>query len=324
MTMFKRLKVASAALLVAAASQSAWANSTGPIKFLVGFVPGGTSDAVARMLADELRVELGRNIIVENKPGAGGRIAAQALTSAPHDGTTYLFSPDSWAIFPTILVPAATLRYNYLEDMAPVARVISYPLGLYASQGSGAKNLKEYVELAKKNPALTLYASAGAGSITEFLGVVMSKEFGVKMTVVPFKGAGEVKNAILGSQAPVGIMAPGDIFQHVAGGRVVPLGFMTEKRWSVVPDVPTMKEQGFNVTQGEAFMGLWATTKTPSAERKKMEDAVNKVLSNPAFKNKILQANVSPDFGTGAEMDKQVRSLINFWKPVVEQSGFKP
>ena len=216
------------------------------------------------------------------------------------------------------------LRYNYLEDTAPVARVISYPLGLYASPGSGAKNLKEYVELAKKNPALTLYASAGAGSITEFLGVVMSKEFGVKMTVVPFKGAGEVKNAILGSQAPVGIMAPGDIFQHVAGGRVVPLGFMTEKRWSVVPDVPTMKEQGFNVTQGEAFMGLWATTKTPSAERKKMEDAVNKVLSNPAFKNKILQANVSPDFGTGAEMDKQVRSLINFWKPVVEQSGFKP
>ncbi|MPM94962.1 hypothetical protein SDC9_142111 [bioreactor metagenome] len=324
MNILKRLKIAASALLLVATSQSSLANSPSPIKLLVGFVPGGTSDAVARMLADELRVELGRNVIVENKPGAGGRIAAQALMSAPQDGTTYLFSPDSWAIFPTILVSASTLRYNYLEDMAPVARVISYPLGLYASPSIGAKDLKEYVELAKKDPALTLYASAGAGSITEFLGVVMTKEFGVKMTVVPFKGAGDVKTAVLGSQAPVGIMAPGDIFQYVADGRVVPLGFMTQKRWSVLPTVPTMKEQGFNVTQGEAFMGLWSTKKTPADERKKMEDAVRKVLSKPAFKTRVLHSNLSPDFATGDEMDKQVRSLIHFWKPVVEQSGFKP
>lgn len=324
MNLLKPLTHAAAALLLAAVGQSALANSTGPIKLLVGFVPGGTSDAVARMLADELRVALGRSVIVENKPGAGGRIAAQALMSAPHDGTTYLFSPDSWAVFPTILIPASKLRYNYLDDMAPVARVISYPLGLYASAGSGAKNLKEYVDLAKKNPSLTMYASAGAGSITEFLGEVMSKEFKVKMTVVPFKGSGDVKTAVLGNQAPVGIMAPGEIFQYVSDGRLVPLGFMTEKRWSVLPNVPTMKEQGFNVTQGEAFMGVWSTKKTPADERKKMEAAISKVLSDPSFANRIRQSNVSPDFATGDEMDKQVRALINFWKPVVEQSGFKP
>lgn len=324
MNILKPLKTAAAAFVLAAVSQSALANSSTPIKLLVGFVPGGTSDAVARMLADELRVELGRSVIVENKPGAGGRIAAQSLMSAPQDGTTYLFSPDSWAVFPTILLPTSTLRYNYLEDMAPVARVISYPLGLYGSPKAGAKNLKEYVALAKKDPALTLYASAGAGSITEFLGVVMSKEFGVKMTVVPFKGAGDVKTAVLGNQAPVGIIAPGDIFQYVADGRVVPLGFMTDKRWSVLPNVPTMKEQGFNVTQGEAFMGLWSTKKTPVDERKKMEEAIKKVLGNSTFKSRVLQSSVSPDFASGEEMDKQVRSLISFWKPIVEQSGFKP
>lgn len=324
MKIIKPLITAAAAFLLAAASQSALANSSAPIKLLVGFVPGGTSDAVARMLADELRVELGRSVIVENKPGAGGRIAAQALMSAPQDGTTYLFSPDSWAIFPTILIPANKLRYNYLEDMAPVARVITYPLGFYGSPNTGAKNLKEYVELAKKNPALTMYASAGAGSVTEFLGEIMTKEFKVKMTVVPFKGSGEVKTAVLGNQAPAGIMAPGEIFQFVTEGRLIPLGFMTEKRWPVLPNVPTMKEQGYNITQGEAFMGVWSTKKTPAEQRKKMEDAIGKILSTPAFKSRVLQASVSPDFATGAEMDKQVRSLISFWKPIVEQSGFKP
>lgn len=312
------------ALVVAVGVGAASANDKPPLRILVGFVPGGTSDVIARLLADELRVELNRSVLVENKPGAGGRIAAQTMMSAPHDGNTFLFSPDSWAIFPTITVQPSVLRYNYLEDMAPVARVISYPLGLYASPGAGVKNLKDYVEQAKKKPELTLYASAGAGSITEFLGAVMSKQFGVKMTVVPFKGAGDVKTAIIGNQAPVGIMAPGDLAQYIAEGRLVPLGFMSENRWSVLPAIPTMKEQGFDVTQGEAFMGLWATKKSPAAERKKVEEAVGKILAKPAFRERLLKTNVSPDFATGEALDQQVRRLLDFWRPVVAESGFKP
>lgn len=305
------------------ASAGAMAQDKPPIKILVGFVPGGTSDTVARMLAEELRVSLGRNVLVENKPGAGGRLAAEALKAAPGDGTTYLFSPDSWAIFPTLLVPEASLRYNYLKDMAPVARVISYPLGLYGSKSTGAKNLKEYVALAKSRPELALYASAGAGSITEFLGLIMSKEFGVKMTVVPYKGAGEVKTALVGGQAPVGIMAPGEILQFT-DDRVVPLGFMTRKRWSVAPHIPTMLEQGFDVTQGEAFMALWASSKTPPGERQAMEEAVRKILDKPDFKDKLARKTVSADFASAADLDKQVRQLLAFWGPVIKESGFKP
>lgn len=316
---FRRL-LAVAALL---ASAGAMAQDKPPIKILVGFVPGGTSDTVARMLAEELRVSLGRNVLVENKPGAGGRLAAEALKAAPGDGTTYLFSPDSWAIFPTLLVPEATLRYNYLEDMAPVARVISYPLGLYASKSTGAKNLKEYVAMAKAKPELALYASAGAGSITEFLGVVMSKQFGVKMTVVPYKGAADVKTALMGGQAPVGIMAPGDVLQST-DDRIVPLGFMSSKRWSVAPHIPTMLEQGFNVTQGEAFMALWASSKTPRSERLVMEDAVRKILEKPEFKEKLARKTVAADFAGAADLDKQVRQLLAFWAPLIKESGFKP
>ncbi len=294
-----------------------------PIKILVGFVPGGTSDTVARMLAEELRVSLGRNVLVDNKPGAGGRLAAEALKAAPGDGTTYLFSPDSWAIFPTLTLPESTLRYNYLEDMAPVARVISYPLGLYASKSIGVKNLKEYVALAKSKPELTMYASAGAGSITEFLGQVMTKQFGVKMTVVPFKGAGEVKTALMGGQAPVGIMAPGEVLAS-GDDRIVPLGFMSSKRFAVAPQLPTMAEQGFNVTQGEAFMALWASSKTPRSERLAMEEAVRRILDKPDFKEKLARKTVAADFASGADLDKQVRQLLAFWGPVIKESGFKP
>jgi tripartite-type tricarboxylate transporter receptor subunit TctC len=293
-----------------------------PVRILVGFVPGGTSDAVARMLADELRTTLNRPVLVENRPGAGGRIAAEQLKAAPADGSVYLFSPDSWAVFPTLLMPEATLRYNYLEDMAPVARVISYPLGLYASRGAGVKDLKSFVAKAKTDPSMRLYASAGAGSITEFLGMVMSREFGVEMTVVPFKGAADVKTALLGSQAMVGIMAPGDVLKQ-AGEGIYPLGFMSKNRWPIAPHIPTMAEQGYNVVHGEAFMGLWASSKTPKAERQRMEDAVRSILEKPAFREKLVKASVAPDFAGATELDKQVRELLAFWGPLIKQSGFK-
>lgn len=322
MHMLRILKSVVAASLVLSA-QAALANNGGPIKLLVGFVPGGTSDTVARLLAEELRGELGRNVLVENKPGAGGRIAAEALKALPGDGSAYMFAPDSWAVFPTLMLPEPTLRYNYHQDMAPVARVITYPLGFYGSKMSGAKNLKEFVETAKKNPDMTLYSSAGAGSITEFLGLIMSQKFGVKMTVVPYKGAADVKNSLLGNQVAAGIMAPAEILQFVNDGRLVPLGFMSKNRWEVAPNIPTMVEQGFDVTQGEAFMGVWASSKTPSSERQKMEEAVRKVLQKPEFRARILKASVSPDFASAKDLEKQVNELLMFWEPVLKKAGFQ-
>jgi len=317
-----KLKKLMLAVALSSAALAAQAQEAKPMRLLVGFVPGGTSDTVARMLAEELRTALKRNVVVENKPGAGGRIAAEQLKAAPADGSTYLFSPDSWAVFPTLLLPESTLRYNYLADMAPVARVISYPLGLYASNAAGVKDLKSYVAKARTNPDMRMFASAGAGSITEFLGVVMSKEFGTEMTVVPYKGAGEVKTALIGSQTMVGIMAPGEVLKHLGAG-VHALGFMSKERWPVAPNIPTMKEQGFDVVQGEAFMALWASSKVPKAERDVMEDAVRRILQKPEFRKKLEQASVAPDFAGAAELDKQVRDLLAFWGPVVKQSGFK-
>lgn len=293
-----------------------------PIRVVIGFAPGGNGDIIARMLAEELRPILDRNVIVENKPGAGGRLAAQHLKSSPADGTTYLLAPDSWSIFPTIHYSETELRYSLKNDFAPVARIVSYPLGFFAAKSTGITNLKEFVEKAKQDPSLTMYGSSGSGSITEFLGLVMTKEFGVKMTVVPFRGGSEVRTNLMGSQLSVGIVTPGDGLE--SNGRIQPLGFMVPERWAIAPDVPTFKEQGFDVVNGGSFSAFWTHAKTPEAERLKMEQALKQVLNNPKVKAQLAKIYVQADFADGQALGKQVFDLIDYWTPIVKASGFKP
>ena len=314
-------KIAVAALAFSAIAASA--DDKTPIRILVGFSAGGNVDMVARLLAEELRAELGRNIVIENRPGAGGRLAAQALKTAAADGSTYLFSPDSWAIFPTITMTAAQLRYDYVKDMAPVARVVSYPLGFFASASSGVKSMQDYVSKVKTQPELAFYGSSGAGSITEFLGLLMSKDVGARLSVVPFKGASEVKTMLIGGQVPVAIMSPSDVLSE-DNKKIIPLGVISEKRSALAPHIPTLAEQGVKVTQGSAFMGMWASSKTPATERSKMEKAIQSVSGKPSFVKKLNLAYMEADFGSSQELHKQVRHLQDFWKPVVSASGFKP
>ncbi len=217
----------------------------------------------------------------------------------------------------------AQLRYSYSRDMAAVARVVSYPLGFFASTSSGVKSLADYVAKVKKNPDLALYGSSGAGSITEFLGVLMSKEMGAKLTVVPFKGASEIKTMLMGGQVQVGIMSPSDVLAEDSRN-IVPLGMISPRRSALAPQIPTLAEQGVNVTQGNAFMGLWASSKTPAAERERMEKAIQAIAAKPGFKKKLSLAYMESDFAGAQELGKQVRELQAFWKPVVDSSGFKP
>lgn len=314
-------KVLISALLGLSASM-AQAQNSNPVRIIIGFAAGGNGDVIARMLANELHPIIGRNVIVENKPGAGGRLAALHLKSAPADGSNYLLAPDSWSIFPTILQTESQLRYNLQKDFAPVARVASYPLGLFVSESAGVNNLKEYIEKAKVNPAIASYGSSGSGSITEFLGTVMSKEFGFKMTVIPFKGGSEVKANLIGSQIPVGIMTAGDGLADV-GGKIKPLGFFTPSRWSIAPDVPTFKEQGYDIVNGGSFSAIWTSAKTPEVERKKMEDAIKQVLAKPDVQEKLAKIYVRSDFADGRVLGDQVAKMIKYWTPIVESSGIK-
>lgn len=295
-----------------------------PIKILVGFPPGGSTDTVARVLAEKLAIVLKQPIIVDNKPGAGGRMAAQTLKASAPDGLTYMIAPNATPVFQTLLYPQSVLKYDMLQDFAAVGLVASYPLALAVNQQSGIKNAKEYVAWVKADPKNATFGSAGVGGHTHFTGLQLGKLIGVDMQVVAYRGNGPLATDLLGGQVPAGIMTAGDILQHQKSGKVRVLGVFGAKRSPLVPDVPTLIEQGYNLDTGDAWTGMWAPAKTPKAELDRMQNGLKYVLNLPEVRDIFNRATLHPDFRSAEDMDKLQRKELHYWGPVIKATGFKP
>ncbi|ATE61178.1 Bug family tripartite tricarboxylate transporter substrate binding protein [Thauera sinica] len=312
-------------LLMMGAAGAAHAADGDPVRLIVGFPPGGSTDTVARVIGDELREQLKRPVIVENKPGAGGRIAAQALKGAPADGTAYMLAPNATAIFQNLLYSTAERKYDLLTDFTPVGVVVSYPLALAVSKRVKAGNLKEYVQWVKAHPEDGVFGTAGAGGHTHFSGLQLGKAIGVDLQVVPYKGNGPLVTDLLGSQIAAGVMTAGDILQHHKAGTVKVLAVFGASRSPLMPDVPTVKEQGYDVDTGDAWTAVWAPAKTPKAEIERMQQALKVALDKPAIRENLTsKATLQPDFRPAAEMDKLVQKELAYWGPVIKASGFTP
>ncbi|GAB7546037.1 tripartite tricarboxylate transporter substrate-binding protein [Cupriavidus sp. 8B] len=303
----------------------AQAQSKLPIRLLVGFAPGGSTDTVARVLADKLHSVLGQTVIVENRPGAGGRMATEVLKNSAPDGLTYMVAPNATSIFPSLLYPPSVLKYDLLKDLAPVAVVVSYPLALAVSSRTGATNVKEYVDWVKSHPKEGVFGTAGLGGQTHFTGLQFAKAAGLQLNVVPYRGNGPLATDLLGGQLPAAVMTAGDIAQHQGGGQVRVIGVFGDKRSPVMPDVPTVMEQGFKVATGDAWAGVWAPGKTPKAEIERMQAALKQVLALPEVRSILMsKAALNPDFRSAAELDQLQRKELAYWGPVIKASGFTP
>jgi tripartite-type tricarboxylate transporter receptor subunit TctC len=324
MKFFRPLKTALTALAFGLA-MTANAQDKPPIRILVGFAPGGSTDSVARILGEKLRGPLGQTVIVENKPGAGGRLAAEALKNSAPDGHTYMIAPNATGVFQALLYPVSVLRYDLLNDLAPVAVVVSYPLALAVSAKTGVNNVKEYVAWAKANPQNSVFGSAGLGGHTHFSGLQLAKAAGIELNVVPYKGNGPLVTDLLGGQVPAGIMTAGDIALHQKSGQVKLIGVFGEKRSPLLPDVPTLIEQGYNVETGDAWTGMWAPAKTPKAELDRMQAALKQVLAMPEVRDLLVnKQTMNPDFRSAVDLDKLQRKELAYWGPVIKATGFKP
>lgn len=324
MNLFRTFKIAAAALAVAAASAAA-AQDKPPIHILVGFAPGGSTDTVARILADKLRGPLGQAVIVENKAGAGGRLAAEALKNSAPDGQTYMLAPNATGVFQALLYPKSVLHYDLLTDLAPVAMVVSYPLALAVGSKTGVHDLKGYVAWLKTNPQQALFGSAGLGGQTHFSGLQLGKAVGVELNVVPYKGNGPLITDLLGGQVPAGILTAGDIVQYQKSGQVRLIGVFGAKRSALLPDVPTMAEQGYRVETGDAWTAMWAPAKTPKAQLDRMQAAIKQVLSMPEVRELLIKRQtMQPDFRPAAELDQLQRQELAYWGPVIKATGFRP
>ena len=295
------------------------------IKLLVGFPPGGSTDTMARLLADKMSTVLKQTIIVDNKPGAGGRLAAQALKAAPADGLTYMIAPNATPVFQTLLYPPATLKYDMLTDFAPVGVIASYPLALVVNAQSGLKTAKDYAAWVKANAKNTSFGTAGAGGHTHFSGIQLGKAMGTELQVVPYRGNGPLVTDLLGGQVPAGIMTAGDVLPHQKAGKVNVLGVFGAKRSPLLPDVPTFMEQGFRIDTGDAWTGMWAPAKTPKATLDRMQNALKYVLELPEVRETLInKATLNPDFRPAAEMDQIQRQELAYWGPIIKATGFTP
>ena len=295
-----------------------------PIRILIGFPPGGATDAIGRVVADKLPGVLGQPVIVDNKPGVGGRIAADMVLAAPADGQTYMIAPNATPTF-QMLVFAKDLKWDITRDFVPVAGIASYPLGMGVGTQLGVGNAREFVEWAKKNPGKASFGTPGTGGQNHFLGVQLAKATGIDMPVTPYKGTPPMVTDLIGGHVPSAIsLLDGMMAQHRAGKLRV-IGVFTKERSPLMPDIPTFAEQGIDVSSGEGWTGMWARAGTPAAEVQRVSAAVRQVLQMPEVRETLsTKLWAHPHYRSGAELDALQKAELAHWAPIIKASGFKP
>ncbi|UUZ69706.1 Bug family tripartite tricarboxylate transporter substrate binding protein [Polaromonas sp. P2-4] len=292
---------------------------SGPVKLLVGFPAGGTGDFIARAVADKLSASLGATVIVENKPGAGGRIAAEVLKNAPADGNTVLITP----LAPIVIAPLTfrKLSYNAEADFVPVAQLVKFPLTIATGANSPYKTLNEFVAWLKANPTQAAFGTSAAGSQLHFLGLMFGQAINVEMTHVPYQGSAPLANDLIGGQTPAGI----DQFsvELYKAGKIRLLATSGATRSPLMPDVPTFKEQGFPGVVGEAWFGAYMHAKTPATIVQRFSEALANAVLQPDVKQKLAQAGLEATGLKAPEFTALVAADRARWKPVIEASGFR-
>ncbi|MEY4651897.1 MAG: hypothetical protein RI884_478 [Pseudomonadota bacterium] len=295
-----------------------------PIKVLVGFPPGGATDAIARLIIDKLPPLLGQSVVIENRPGVGGRIAADAVLAAPADGLTFMVAPNATPTF-QMLVFRDQLKWNILRDFAPVASFASYPLGMGVALNTGASNAREFIDWCRKNPAKASFGTPGTGGQNHFLGVQLARTVGLDLQLAAYKGSPPMVTDLVGGHLPSAISLMDGMMAHHRAGRIKVIGIFTKERSPLMPDVPTFAEQGINVTSGEGWTGMWAKAGTPPAEVTRMQNAIRDILQMPEIKDAMTQRLwAQPVFRSATELDAMQRAELAHWDPIIKASGFKP
>jgi tripartite-type tricarboxylate transporter receptor subunit TctC len=290
-----------------------------PVRILIGFPPGGTTDLLGRLVADKLRESLGQPVLVENRPGAIAAIAAEATKNSAPDGSTLLLN----VVGSMIVAPNArkSNTFDTLRDFAPVSLVTTSHLALAVAPGVPVKNLREYIDWAKANRGKAFYATSGAGGLPHMLGMLLAREAGVELTHVPYKGTAAYINELMGGQVPSAFDALGDLSEQHRAGRLRIISIAGSARSKLMPEIPTMREQGIAV-EGMAWFGLFAPAATPKAIQDRISGAVARALQLPDVGARLVTLNMEPVGSTPEEFRKVVQDDWTKWGAVVKASGF--
>jgi tripartite-type tricarboxylate transporter receptor subunit TctC len=303
------------------ASTGLLAQSDRPLKILIGVPPGGSLDAVARLLADKMKDELKRPVLVENKPGAGLRIAAEQLKNSAPDGDTVMIAP----IVIPVLAPLtfSKLNYNPATDFAPMLHIASFHFGLVVPSEAPYKTLSEFLAWMKANPTKANFGMPAPGSLPHFFGLMIGREAGVDIVPVPFQGGAPMLSAVAGNQIASGIDVLGEQLELARAGKVRILATSGAERSKLAPDVPTFRELGFPNIQAQSWYGLYAPAKTPAVAIAAINAAVNKALAMPDVNDRMIKLTLERAGGTPADLVKLQDAETQRWAPVIKASGFR-
>lgn len=293
----------------------------GPIRILVGFPPGGESDLVARLLADGLRGSLGVPVIVDNRPGASGMLAAEMLKNAAPDGRTLMVAPIAVTVFAPLT--HTRLRYDPLQDFAPVSLVANFQMALAVGPGSPAATLHEYLDWVRANPAKATYGVPLAGGPTHFFGVMLARAAGVDLTAVPYKGSAAFVNDLLGGQVAAGITVLSQLIQHHRAGKVRLLATSGSKRSPLAPDVPTFRELGFAGIEGTGWQAVHTRSGTPRTSIDRLAAAIGATVTSRKISAQLISLGLEPVGSTPDELASRLAEDTARWTPIVKASGFR-
>jgi tripartite-type tricarboxylate transporter receptor subunit TctC len=317
----KALAIAGAALAAAlpAAAQN-WPDK--PVRLVVAYPAGGGVDLVARTVGQRLSEVLKQQVVIENRTGASGTIGADFVAKAAADGYTFLLaSPAEVLVGP---IAGQKTAYNPETDLVPVALAGETPLVIIAHPSVPAKEIKDLVEYAKKNPGKLSYATPGNGSSMHFAGESLKAQTGVSLSHVPYRGAAPALNDVLGNQVPVGIMGMPPVVAHAKAGRVNIVAVTTAKRSSVFPNVPSVAEMpGLKDYRFTNWMAVFAPSKTPAAIVERFGAEIAKAVNEPAVKEKLLAAGVEPMGIAGTELTAWLGEERKRYKDVASSRGIK-
>jgi tripartite-type tricarboxylate transporter receptor subunit TctC len=309
--------------LAAAASLMplAHAQADKTLKVLVGFPPGGSIDIVSRVLAEKMKDDLKLNIVIENRAGAGGRVAADLLKASPADGSVVMITP----IVVPVLAPLvfSKLNYNPATDFAPVGHVCNFNFALSVPASLPVKNVAEFVTWLKANPQKANFGSPAPGSLPHFFGEMLSRDAKADMVHVPFAGGSALMNALMGGQVSAGIDVLLEALEAHKSGKVRILATSGDKRSAVLPDVPTFKESGFPNIVASGWFAMYAPAKTPAASIEAINRALNKALTHPEVLDRFGKLALEAGGGSAADLTKLEQASTARWAPVVKATGFR-
>ena len=291
------------------------------LRVLVGFPPGGSADTIARLLSERLSGPLGGQLVfVDNKPGAAGRIAIDAVKNAPPDGNTVIIMPSG----PVVLFPHVfkKLGYDPVKDLAPISQLAGLQFCIVSGPKSNVKTVAEMLAKAKADPSTATYGSSGNGTVPHFLGLMMGEAAGIAFQHVPYQGGAPAMNALMGGHIGYTVDVVTESLEQHRAGKVNIIAVAGAQRVPQLPDVPTLREQGLAM-DASAWFAMYGPGTLPAAQAQRLSQAVQQAMKDPALKDRLAALGLDPIAGTPEQLAAVQRADLAKWAGPVKASGFQ-